>query len=50
MTQLPVPATEETFERLPFSPLAGEMPKAEGGSAVQEPYLVIIHRPPSVTP
>ena len=31
---------------LPFSPLAGEMPKAEGGSAVREPYLLIIRRPP----
>ena len=36
----------ETFETFPFSPLAGEMPKAEGGSAVREPYLVIIRRPP----
>ena len=27
-----MPPAKETFEKLPFSPLAGEMPKAEGGS------------------
>ena len=39
----------ETDAQLPYSPLAGEMPKAEGGP-VRGIYLVLTDRPPSVTP
>jgi len=33
-------------EILPFSPLAGEMPKAEGGFPAWWPYLVVASQPP----
>ena len=40
---------QENDAHLPFSPLAGEMPKAEGGP-VRSFYLVLTDRPPYVTP
>ena len=36
----------ETFEKLLFSPLAGEMPKAEGGAPYHITYLVAVGGPP----
>ena len=51
---IPCSPLSETDALLPFFPLAGEMPKAcpgldpgaEGGSYVQDPYLLIVSRPP----
>ena len=46
MLWVPCSRLEENFTKLLFSPLAGEMPKAEGGLPISRPIWLLAGDPP----